>query len=308
MMPATTPPPADVHQAALNLAAHGFRVLPIRPGMKHPPMAAWQQAATTRTEAIGAWWNGLYRGHGVGIATGHLDTGEGFFVLDIDERDTFSGTDTLHDLEKVHGQLPATITSITGSGSEHRYLRVPAGRAVPRKDQSGRLGAGLDIRGEGGQVVVAPTVHPNGNAYAWEVGHAPGEIDMAEAPAWLMDLLAPVERSAPAPAPTRQRDVFLSSSPADRWNDRTTWPDLLERDGWQLHHIDADGEQHWTRPGKDRREGTSATVGWQGNDALKVFTSAVPWLQAERTVIGPTIISSFSIAALGNSVTGGAGW
>ena len=283
MMPATTPPSADVHQAALDLAAHGFRVLPIRPGMKHPPMAAWQQAATTRTEAIGAWWNGLYRGHGVGIATGHLDTGEGFFVLDIDERDTFSGTDALHDLEKVHGPLPATITSITGSGSEHRYLLVPAGRPVPRNDQSGRLGAGLDIRGEGGQVVVAPTVHPNGNAYAWEVGHAPGEIDMAEAPAWLMDLLAPVERSAPAPAPTRQRDVFLSSSPADRWNDRTTWPDLLERDGWQLHHIDADGEQHWTRPGKDRREGTSATVGWQGNDALKVFTSAVPWLQAERT-------------------------
>ena len=31
------------------------------------------------------------------------------------------------------------------------------------------------------------------------------------------------------------------------------------------------------------------------------------WLQAERTVIGPTIISSFSMAALGNSVTGGAG-
>ena len=31
------------------------------------------------------------------------------------------------------------------------------------------------------------------------------------------------------------------------------------------------------------------------------------WLQALRTVIGPTIISSFRKAAWGNSVTGGAG-
>ena len=31
------------------------------------------------------------------------------------------------------------------------------------------------------------------------------------------------------------------------------------------------------------------------------------WLQALRTVIGPTIISSFSARAFGNSVTGGAG-
>ena len=30
------------------------------------------------------------------------------------------------------------------------------------------------------------------------------------------------------------------------------------------------------------------------------------WLQALRTVIGPTIISSFREVALGNSVTGGA--
>ena len=284
-MPATTPTPDDMHQAAEKLAALGFRVLPIRPGMKHPPMSAWQEAATTRTDTLRNWWHGLYRGFGVGIATGHLDTGEPFFVLDIDERDAYSGADTLADLEKQHGPLPATITSITGSGSEHRFLAVPEGRPVPRNDQSGRLGVGLDIRGEGGQVVVAPTIHPNGNAYAWEVGHAPDEIDMAVAPDWLLDLLAPVERTAPtAPTGTRVRDPFtLAASPADRWNDRTTWPELLERDGWQLHHIDADGEQHWTRPGKDRREGTSATVGWQGNDALKVFTSAVPWLTAERT-------------------------
>jgi hypothetical protein len=45
-----------------------------------------------------------------------------------------------------------------------------------------------------------------------------------------------------------------------------------------LHHTDTNGEQHWTRPGKTVREGTSATVGYKNTDALKVFTSAITWL------------------------------
>lgn len=274
-----------MRSAAEALAALGFRVLPIRPGQKHPPMAAWQQAATVSEATIGNWWTGLYQGFGVGIATGHLADGGTFFVLDIDERDAYSGRDTLAELESVHGPLPPTITSITGTNSEHRFLRPPAGWPVPRNDQSGKIGAGLDIRGEGGQVVVAPTIHPNGNAYAWMIDHGPGEIDMAEAPEWLMQLLAPVERPAATPAaPNVQRDVFtLATSPADRYNGRTTWTELLTRDGWTLHHTDSDGEQHWTRPGKDAREGASATVGWRGLDILKVFTSAVPGLDADRS-------------------------
>jgi hypothetical protein len=74
----------------------------------------------------------------------------------------------------------------------------------------------------------------------------------------------------------------MPSTPADRFNESTTWEDMLAADGWTFSH-ERDGEQYWTRPGKDKRDGTSATIGWQGNDALKVFTSGVPWLEAERT-------------------------
>lgn len=38
---------ADPLAAALTYAARGLRVLPILPGAKRPPMAAWQDAATT---------------------------------------------------------------------------------------------------------------------------------------------------------------------------------------------------------------------------------------------------------------------
>jgi hypothetical protein len=282
MMPAEHLTPNALDHA-LALARHGFRVLPIRPGGKHPPMAAWQDAASADEKTIRSWWNGIYRTHGVGIATGHLADGTPFFVLDVDDRAEFSGSDTLHDLEHTHGTLPDTIRSITGSGSSHQFLTVPNGRQTPRNDQSGKAGLGLDIRGEGGQVVVAPTVHPNGQLYSWEEGHAPGRIPMAEAPAWLLDLLEPEPVKATTPPKATTFDTFSApSSPADRYNDSTTWADLLEADGWTLSHS-RDGEDYWTRPGKTTREGTSATVGWAGNDALKVFTSSVPWLTADKT-------------------------
>lgn len=281
MSTASQPEPTALDHA-LALARFGFRVLPIKPGLKHPPMNAWQNAATTDPVMIDSWWNGIYRNHGVGIATGHLDNGTAFFVLDIDDRETYSGSDTLHELEVTHGKLPDTITSITGSGSEHRFLRVPDGRRIPHNDQSGTIGVGLDIRGIGGQVVVAPTIHPNGRPYAWEHGRAPGRIDMAEAPAWFLDLLEP-KIAEPSKERAKLPDTYSTpSSAADRYNNSVTWTELLTADGWTLDHTDG-GEDYWTRPGKDK--GTSGTVGWEGNDALKVFSSSsdIGWLEADKT-------------------------
>ena len=82
---------ADPLAAALAYAARGLRVLPIVPGKKHPPISAWQTAATTDPGTIEAWWTGPYSGHGVGIATG---AGSGIWVLDIDDYDAYRDLDT----------------------------------------------------------------------------------------------------------------------------------------------------------------------------------------------------------------------
>ena len=76
---------------------------------------------------------------------------------------------------------------------------------------------------------------------------------------------------------------FLNSKPAWelRYNAETTWAELLTGDGWQLHHVDRNGVQHWTRPGKERRKGSSATVGYKGLDKLKVF-SGPSWLPVKE--------------------------
>jgi hypothetical protein len=258
--------------AALDYAGRGLRVLPIKPGAKRPAMTAWQDAATTDPGTIRLWWTGLYADHGVGIATG---TDSGIFVLDVDITDGKHGDETLRELTDTYGPLPETVSVITGSGGAHHYYRMPVGTEI-RNDAGRKLGPGLDIRGEGGQVVAPPTIHPTtGMAYQWEHGCAPDETPIADAPGWLVTMLT-AEPERPATPPVTP--TIGDDGPAARYNATTTWHQLLTADGWTLSHTDRDGCQHWTRPGKDPRDGTSATVGYQGRDILRVFTSSIPEL------------------------------
>ncbi len=261
--------PDDPRTAAHAYAALGLRVIPIAPGHKRPAMNRWVEAATTDRDIIDAWWTGLYRGHGIGLALGAW-RGTWLFAVDIDRHDTDGEAEWDALLVQHDAAEPATWTAHTGGGGRHLLF------TAPREIRNGRLAPGIDIRGAGGQILVAPTVHPNGRPYAWVT--APGDADLAPAPAWLLGLLEHDDTPAPAltPRPTGDR-------PGDRWAADTTWAQLLEGDGWSLHHTDRDGETHWTRPGKERRDGTSATVGYRGSDVLKVFTSAIPWLTPDET-------------------------
>lgn len=49
--------------------------------------------------------------------------------------------------------------------------------------------------------------------------------------------------------------------PGDHFAAAHSCGEILERNGWSFHHRDArTGDEHWTRPGKHRRHGASATV------------------------------------------------
>lgn len=246
-------------EAALDYARLGWRVVPILAGSKRPALTRWTEHASTDEATIKGWWDG-HDDYGVGIATG---PSSGFWALDVDD------FDSLRDLEQRYEVLPDTRTSITGSGGYHFLFRWPDDGRDIRNDAGRRLGPGLDIRGDGGQIVAPPTIHPNGTAYQWDAGTGD---DIADAPAWLLDLVC--ETPAEATPPTAP-SVPTGDRPGDLWATATPWAELLGRDGWELHHVGRDGEHHWTRPGKDRREGTSATTGYKGSDVLKVFTSSM---------------------------------
>lgn len=240
--------------AAAEYAGKGWRVVPIAAGTKRPAVADWPNIATTEAETLRQWWGGEYEGHGVGVVTGH---GSGLFVVDVDVAGDKTGDESLRDLEDTYGALPDTARVITGSGGAHIYFTLPPGVTITN-DAGKRLGAGIDVRGEGGQVLAPPTVHPTtGNRYEWEGGEI-GTV--AEAPAWLIGLLTVDATPAPSPKPPALINAAELEGPADRYNAATDWPTILSADGWTFSHTDGSGRDHYTRPGKEKREGVSGNV------------------------------------------------
>ena len=99
---------------------------------------------------------------------------------------------SLKELQAEHGRLPKTVTVQTGKG-RHRYFRCDGARVG---NSAGRLGKGIDIRGEGGYVVAAGSVHASGATYRFVDGRGLDEIAVAPAPKWLLDFVTVKEPQA----------------------------------------------------------------------------------------------------------------
>ena len=85
-------------------------------------------------------------------------------MIDVDTKDR--GFDTLEALEHAHGLIPATLTVRSPSGGLHIYLVGPMAERF--KTQKKELGPGIDVRAEGGIVLCAGSLHPNGGHYVIE--------------------------------------------------------------------------------------------------------------------------------------------
>ena len=110
---------------------------------KHPRITAWRQLATTNEFVVAKWW-ATWPNSNIGIATGH----EFGLVLDFDPR---HGSDaSLDALEALHGTLPPTLTTRTGSDGEHQVFEFPDGSIVVLGLPALKDSEGIDVRGEGG--------------------------------------------------------------------------------------------------------------------------------------------------------------
>lgn len=162
----------SVRDAALEYAARGWAVFPVKAGTKQPRTAHGFKDATRDPAKIKEWYS-RYPDDGVAIATGPRS---GLLVIDIDEDEEKGkhGRQTLEDWELLHESLPATLTARTGRGGQHLYFSYD-GEIGNRTG----LREGIDIRARGGYVVAPPTIHPNGTPYEWESGtdQEPAEIN-----------------------------------------------------------------------------------------------------------------------------------
>jgi hypothetical protein len=185
---------------ALALAKKGLAVFPCLPRDKRPATEHGCKDATTDTAIIRKWWQ-QEPAFNIGIATGKVSK---VLVIDVDGLDAEA---SLRKLEAEHGELPATVESITARG-RHLFFRGPD---VLVRNSAGKIAPGIDVRGDGGYVVAPPSVHPSGRRYHWSVDSADA---LAAMPDWLLDRIA--ERSdgrqrLPAP-PAEWRDLVSGAT------------------------------------------------------------------------------------------------
>ncbi len=163
-------------QAALNYAALGLAVFPLRPGEKRPAFKGWQDSSTTDPATIRDWWT-QNPAFNIGIDCGK----SGLLVLDFDAANGKEGLTIREEWRRTH-ILPDTMTAKTPRGGIHEYYRGQG----PTKTG---LYNGVDVRGAGGLVAAPPSVF-NGKAYTWE--KPPVLFPLADADSSVYTFLSPV--------------------------------------------------------------------------------------------------------------------
>ncbi len=189
--------------AALRHAAAGRPIFPC--GLdKRPLTPRGFYDATTDPGAIRQWW-GRWPTAMIGMPTGEP---AGVFVIDVDV-DPARGKDgeaALADLVRRHGPLPDTVEAMTPRGGRHLYFRHPRdGARIPCS--AGKLADSIDVRGDGGYVILPPSTMPGGRGYCWEGSSDPDEgVRAAAPPDWLLALVVAPAETAPA-APLADEDA-----------------------------------------------------------------------------------------------------
>lgn len=207
---------ATLTDAAITYAALGFRVIPVygvrqagdawvcqcgsdqcKNVGKHPITPGWQRRGVT-TVADVTRDRKRYPDANIGLAMG--DCGLGHLVcIDIDKPEAWEEL-----VASLPSRVPATLESRSGRG-RHLFFVAAPGQDVTRLGNKVGLFGGVDVRGAGGQVLAAPSVHRSGVRYQWVTTCKPAELPPA-----LYDAIA---------TPPRPALQLVSSQSADQVTD-----------------------------------------------------------------------------------------
>lgn len=180
-MTTTTGP--DLLAVALSIAADGVPVFPCSPRTKAPLVPSGFKAATTDAEQIQTWWE-TWPDALIGSPTGKRTNR---LVIDTDSP---RAKEELHLLAEQAGTTwPDTFTVGTHDG-EHAYFNYPGNVVIGNSSRN--MPDSVDVRGEGGYVILPPSPHPEGGRYEI-INHTP-KVDV---PMWLFKLLVDWDQEKP---------------------------------------------------------------------------------------------------------------
>jgi hypothetical protein len=127
---------------------------------KIPVLDAWESQPPIDIATALDW---LDAGYNLGLRTG---SSSGFVVIDDDQ--------PRHDGASTFEAPPTGLIAESPTGSRHYYYNCPD--PAPRNSAS-KLAPHVDVRGEGGQVVVPPSTHPTEHReYVWVSTGEPGTL------------------------------------------------------------------------------------------------------------------------------------
>ena len=141
----------------------GTKVLPVSYKGKSPIIKGWPSTASNDSKQIERWFKDKQTN--AGIPTGKIN---GFWVLDIDKKN--NGYESLAKLENELGPIinQCTYPVDTGGGGLHAYFALRDDEVI---SSTTNLLPGIDIRGEGAQVVSPFSTHESGNIYIPRIDH-----------------------------------------------------------------------------------------------------------------------------------------
>jgi len=127
------------------------------------PTIRWEQYQKTRPteKQVSEWWT-RWPNAGIALVTGKLS---GVIAIDIE---SIEGQDAYSSL---FGELHNTITQKTGKPNGiHLLFSHPKDRTYSNKvDVLNNEKAKIDVRADGGYIVIAPSIHPSGKRYEWMI-------------------------------------------------------------------------------------------------------------------------------------------
>jgi|LSQX01.2.fsa_nt_gb uncharacterized protein YndB with AHSA1/START domain/CRP-like cAMP-binding protein len=165
--------------SALTYARAGLPVIPLLPCAKAAFTPHGVYDATRDPDTIRSWWAGQPDRNVAVIPPANVQ------VVDVEA----DGIATVADLH-----LPHTVIARTGGGGWHYWYRLPDGVTPVNRT---RVLPNVDLKaGPGGYLVAPPSIHPDTRErYEWADLCAPGEVKIADAPSWLVDLLTADRRA-----------------------------------------------------------------------------------------------------------------
>lgn len=206
---------SGAYQDAVRAEGHrllklGYTPLPADPHRKHPPYAWSEYRLQGLTHDT---LDGLFDRHTSAVGLGMVT--DGILVVDVDVARDCTPNPITADLMKLTS-LTAAPAVTTPRGGMHYYFRVPPGAKI--NNSASKVAPHVDIRAEGGFIMLPPSVRPNGR-WAWR-NAAPLDAPptgLPEPPGWLLYLIRASDRPThthecsedqPIPAGTRNNTLF----------------------------------------------------------------------------------------------------